>query len=155
MVHLHIFRPILVIHPTCVFFSLVDDTHIVDLTSNVVFSFLQLEEELSALGLSMQPTKCVVWSPQRLDHSISLPFGFFTLDLGFHILGGLVGSTSFVESFVTKVFHEDLGMIFSLLMFANLQAIFAMLSFNIVLCLAFRLIALHSVSISRYFVALC
>jgi hypothetical protein len=47
------FRPILVIHPTCVFFSLVDDTHIVDLTSNVVFSFLQLEEELLALGLSM------------------------------------------------------------------------------------------------------
>jgi hypothetical protein len=39
-----------------------------------------------------------------------------------------VGSTSFVESFVIKVFHEDLGTIFSFLMFANLQGIFAMLS---------------------------
>ncbi len=69
----------------------------------------------------MQPTKCVVWSPQGLDHSTSLSPRFFTLDSGFHILGAPMGSTSFVESFVANVLHEDLGTIFSLLMFANLQ----------------------------------
>jgi len=39
-----------------------------------------------------------------------------------------VGSKSFVESFVVKVLHEDLRIIFSFLMFANSRAIFAMLS---------------------------
>jgi hypothetical protein len=56
----------------------------------------------------MQPTKCVAWSPQRLDHYISLPLNFLILNLGFCILGALVGSTSFVESFVVEEVHEDL-----------------------------------------------
>jgi hypothetical protein len=51
---------------------------------------------------------------------------FFTPNLGFCILGTLVGSKSFIEAIVTKVLHEDLGTIFSLLMVANLQAIFVM-----------------------------
>jgi len=76
----------------------------------------------------VQLAKCVTWFPQGLDHFISLPFGFLILDLGFRILGALVGSTSFVESFVVKVFHEDLGIIFNLSMLADLQATFAMLS---------------------------
>jgi hypothetical protein len=38
-----------------------------------------------------------------------------------------VKSKSFVESFVAKVFHEDLGMICNVFMFANLQASSAML----------------------------
>ncbi len=63
---------------------------------------------------------CVAWSPKRLDHFISLPLGFLIFDLGFCILGPLMGSSSFVESFVTKVFHENLGTISSLPMFANL-----------------------------------
>ncbi len=63
--------------------------------------------------------KCIAWSAHRLDHSISLPFGFFILDLGFHILGASVGSTSFGELFVARFFHEDFEMIFNLLMFIN------------------------------------
>jgi hypothetical protein len=62
-----------------------------------------------------------------LDHFISLPFGFLTVDLGFHILGTPVGSKSFVELFVAKAIHEDLEMIFSLLMLVDLQVGFAML----------------------------
>jgi len=63
--------------------------------------------------------KCVVWYPQGLDHFISLPLSFFTLDLGFCILDALMGSRSFVESFVVKVFHEYFGTIFSLLMLVD------------------------------------
>jgi hypothetical protein len=63
-----------------------------------------------------------------LDHFISLPLSFLTPDLGFHILGAPMGSISFVQLFVGKVLHENLGKIFNLLMFANPQAIFAMLS---------------------------
>jgi len=73
-------------------------------------------------------TKCVAWSPHGLNYFISFPFNFFTSNLGFHILGAPVGSKSFVELFVVKAFHEDLGMISSFLMFVNPRVIFMMLS---------------------------
>jgi hypothetical protein len=79
------------------------------------------------LGLAVHLVKCVTWSPQGLNHSISLPPNFLTFNLGFHILGAPMGSTSFVKSFVAKVFHEDLMTIFSLFMLIDLQAIFGML----------------------------
>ncbi len=47
----HVFRPIATTHPTCVFPSLADDTHIEGPTSNVVPMFLRLHEELSTLSL--------------------------------------------------------------------------------------------------------
>jgi len=78
------------------------------------------------LGLFVLPRKCIVWSPQRLDHSISLLFGFFTFNLGFCILGALMGSTSFVESFVVKDIHKYLRMIFNFLMLLNPHVIFVM-----------------------------
>jgi len=80
------------------------------------------------LGLSVQSMKCVTWSPPRLNHSISLLPNFFTPNLGFHILGALMGSTSFVESFEAEVFHENLTTIFSLFLLVDLQAVFGMLS---------------------------
>jgi hypothetical protein len=43
-------------------------------------------------------------------------------------LGAPMGFTSFVESFVVKALHEDLGMISSLLMLTNPWATFMMLS---------------------------
>jgi hypothetical protein len=64
----------------------------------------------------------------KLDHSIYFPHGFLTLDLSFHILGKSVGSTSFVESFVTKVLHEDLGTISSLPTLVDPQVAFVMFS---------------------------
>jgi hypothetical protein len=112
--------------------SLVDDTHI-GLQLDVVLTFLQLQKELLAFGFLVLPLRCVVWSPQGLNHSISFPLGFLILDLGFCILGALVESTSFVESFI-EAFREDLGTIFNLLMLANLQTTFAMFS----LCYAQR-----------------
>ncbi len=51
--------------------------------------------------------KCVVRFAQGLDHFISLLLGFLILDLSFHILGALMGSRSFIELFVAKVFYED------------------------------------------------
>jgi hypothetical protein len=39
-----------------------------------------------------------------------------------------VGSTSFVESYVAKALHENLGMIFNFLMLVDPQAAFAMFS---------------------------
>ncbi len=49
-----------------------------------------------------------------------ISFGFFILNLDFRILGALVGSTSFVESFVAEALHEDFESIFNLRMFTDL-----------------------------------
>ncbi len=126
LAHLHVLRHIVTTRPSCVFLSLTNDTHIVGPTSNVVPMFLRLEEELLTLSISVQPTNCVAWSPQKLDHYISLPPNFFTFNSSFHIWGTLMGSTSFVESFVAKVLHEDLMTMFSLPMFADPRATFVM-----------------------------
>jgi hypothetical protein len=52
----------------------------------------------------------------------------FTPNSGFHILGTLVGSESFVELFMVEVFHKDFGMIFNFFMFTDLEMVFTMLS---------------------------
>jgi hypothetical protein len=49
----------------------------------------------------MQPTKCVAWSSQALDQSISLPLSFLTPKSGLHILDVPMGSLAFLESFVS------------------------------------------------------
>jgi hypothetical protein len=85
--HLHVLRHIVTAHPTCVFSSLIDDTHTVGHTLGVVLVFLQLEQEFSALRLSMQPLKCVVWSSQGLNHFISLLYSWF----GFLYFGDING----------------------------------------------------------------
>ncbi len=54
----------------------------------------------------VQSTKYVTWSPQRLDHFISLLIRFFTSDSGFCILGTPMGFRSFVELFVVEVFYN-------------------------------------------------
>jgi hypothetical protein len=63
----------------------------------------------------MQLTKCVAWSPQRLNQSISLPPSFLTPESGLHILNVPIGSLAFVESFISEVFQKDLNTIINLL----------------------------------------
>ncbi len=53
LTHLHALHLFVVTHPTCVFPSLEDDSHIVGLALNVLLVFLWLQEEFEALGLSM------------------------------------------------------------------------------------------------------
>jgi hypothetical protein len=79
------------------------------------------------IGLSML-MKWVAWSPQGLNHFISLPFNCLIPNSSFHILGTPMAFSSFVESFVDKVLYEDLWIIFSLSMLADLKTIFGMLS---------------------------
>jgi hypothetical protein len=103
-VHLCALHPISVTHLTFVFPSLANDKYIIGLASDVLLVFMQLQEKFGVLGLSMQPTKCVTWSPHGLNQSISLILGFLTLGSSFHILGAPMGICPFVESFVLEVF---------------------------------------------------
>lgn len=63
LAHLRVVHLITTTHATCVFPSLIDDTHIVGPISNVVPTFLQLHAELTTLRFCTQPTKSVVWFP--------------------------------------------------------------------------------------------
>jgi len=100
LVHFCALHPITITHLTCVFPFLVDDTHIVGPTLDVFLDFLRLQEEFGALRLLVQPTKCIAWSPLGSNQSISLPPCFLTPESSLCILGALMGSLPFVESFV-------------------------------------------------------
>ncbi|KAL2643240.1 hypothetical protein R1flu_010827 [Riccia fluitans] len=76
LAHLHALRIVASKHSLCLFPSLADDTHIVGPFEAVVPAFHALEGHLSAMGLTVQPTKCAAWSPSELSSSLSLPPGF-------------------------------------------------------------------------------
>ncbi len=63
--------------------------------------------------------KCVVWSPHGFNHFIPFIPNFLTSNSGFRTLGTSMGSKSFVEFFVAKVLHADLGTISNFPMFAD------------------------------------
>jgi hypothetical protein len=63
LAHFRVLYTIATAHTTCVFSLLANDTYIIDLASNALHVFLPLHEEFETLRLSVQPTKCVTWSP--------------------------------------------------------------------------------------------
>ncbi|KAL2610010.1 hypothetical protein R1flu_028583 [Riccia fluitans] len=73
--HLRALRTMASEHPLCLFPSLADDTHIVGPLEAIVPTFHTLEDHLLAVGLTVQPTKYVAWSPSGLPSSLSLPSG--------------------------------------------------------------------------------
>ena len=57
----------------CAFPSVADDTHIGSPLARVVEAPLHFDAQHALLGFSMQPSKCVVWSPSRLEAFAILP----------------------------------------------------------------------------------
>ncbi len=75
LTHFHVVHLTTTTHPTCVFPSFIDDTHIVGPISNVVPTFLQLHAKFTTLRFFTQPMKCVIWFPQGLNiHMTSSKF---------------------------------------------------------------------------------
>lgn len=69
---------------------------------------------------------------------------FLTLDTCFHILVALIGSMSFVKSFVVEALQEDFNIIVNLLMFENLQATLEFFLFSYAWCLGYLLYIVFS-----------
>jgi len=136
-IHLCPLHLTIAIHFTYVFPSLVDDMLIIGFASDVVFIFLMIIVRvfnIRALNVANEVCNLVSTGVGLLYITSSC---FFTPNLGFCILGPLVGSKSFVESFVAKAFHEDLGMISSLPMFTNTHVGFVMFLLCSVQCLSY------------------
>ncbi|KAL2624441.1 hypothetical protein R1flu_008686 [Riccia fluitans] len=128
LAHLRALRITASEHPLCLFSSLADDTHIVGPPMAVIPTFHTLEGHLSAVGLTVQPTKCAAWSPSELLSSLSLPPGFLLPSARLRVLGPPIGSDSFQASFVRDALEVDVSTVHQLPLLEDLQIAFGFLS---------------------------
>ncbi|KAL2608814.1 hypothetical protein R1flu_027387 [Riccia fluitans] len=128
LAHLRALRSMTSEHPLCLFPCLADDTHIVGPLEAVVPAFHTLEGHLSAVGLTVQPTKCAAWSPSGLSSSLSLPPWFSLPSTGLRVLGAPIGSDSFQASFVRDALEVDVSTVHQLPLLEDPQIAFGLLS---------------------------
>ena len=90
--HEQALRATAVAFPDCAFLSIADDTtDVVGPLAKVVESFLHFVAQLTLLVLNMQPSKCVAYSPSRLEASVVLPQGVSYATEGLRLLGVPLG----------------------------------------------------------------
>jgi hypothetical protein len=64
--------------PSYLFPSIVNDTHIICFFSIVSFAYEYFQTKFHAVGFSIQPHKCVAWSPSGLLLDFNTPSQFTT-----------------------------------------------------------------------------
>jgi len=57
--------------PCCLFPSIVNEIHIIGPPSTVSSTYEHFQTKLHAIGLSIQPQKCVTWSPYGLPSNFN------------------------------------------------------------------------------------
>ncbi len=89
---------------SCLFPSIVDDTHIIGPLSIVSFAYEHFQIGLHVIGLSIQLHKCKAWSPS------DVPLDFNTVSTPSEIiknLGVSLGTLTFTSSFIKDALLED------------------------------------------------
>jgi hypothetical protein len=86
---------------------IVDNTHIIGPSSIVSFAYEHFQIEFCAISLSIQPQKCVAWSPFGLPLHFNIPSQFTTPSKGIKILGVPLGIINFTSSFIKKALQKD------------------------------------------------
>jgi hypothetical protein len=107
LAHLRALHSIVNFFPSCLFRSITDDIHIIGPLSIVLFTYEHFQIELRAIGLSIQPYKCVTWSPSGLPFDFNTPSQFTTLLKGIRVLGVPLGTSSFTLSFIKYALVKD------------------------------------------------
>ncbi len=87
LAHLWAFQFAIVWFPTCLSFTIVNDTHIISHLSKVCATFKYLTLELNAISFSIQPHKCIVWSLSCLLNDFILLTLFSTPSNGPEVFG--------------------------------------------------------------------
>jgi len=59
--------------PSCVFPSLVDDTHIMGSMSEITHTFDHFSTQLTLVGFRVKVSKCKLWSPSGIFLGIKIP----------------------------------------------------------------------------------
>ncbi len=86
---------------SCLFPSIVDDIHIIGPPSIISFTYEHFQIELYVIGLSIQPQKCVAWSPFSLPPDFNIP-SQFTIPLEIIKIFKVPLGTSSLTSFFIK-----------------------------------------------------
>jgi hypothetical protein len=84
---------------SCIFPSLVVNTHIISLVFIIPFVFEHFGSQLAFVGFVVQPCKCLVWSSFDLFFGFFAPFNFRHLSNNIKVLGVPLGSASFISFF--------------------------------------------------------
>ncbi len=71
---------------TCLFLSIINDTHIIGPLSITSFTYEHFQTKFRALGIYIQPHKCVAWSPFSLLFNFNTPSQFTTPSKGIKLL---------------------------------------------------------------------
>jgi hypothetical protein len=61
---------------SCLFLSIIDDTHIIGPPSIVSFTYEHFQTKLYVISLSIQLQKCVAWSPSNLPPDFNITSQF-------------------------------------------------------------------------------
>jgi len=77
--------------PSCIFPSLANDTHIVELMNEITYAFDHLLTQLALIGLKVTVSKCKFWNPFGIFLSIEIPHGSTLIIDGSRILGVPMG----------------------------------------------------------------
>jgi hypothetical protein len=101
LVHFIILHSITNCFPFYLFPFIGDDIHIIGPLAIVSFVYEHFQTELRGIGLSMQPYKCVAWSPCSLSPNFDTP------SKGIKVLGVPLGITSFTSSFIKNVLLKN------------------------------------------------
>jgi hypothetical protein len=59
--------------PFCLFSSIIDDIHIIGRLSIVSFAYEHFQTEFCVISFSIQPQKCITWSPSSLPPNFNTP----------------------------------------------------------------------------------
>jgi len=113
---------------SCLFPSIANNTHIIGPFSIVSCTYEHFQTELRAIGLSIQPHKCIAWSPFGLPPNFNTPSQFTTPSKGIKILGVLLSIVIFTSSFIKETLQEDVQHVDLLPRMGDVQVAFVILT---------------------------
>ena len=93
--------------PDCAFPSIANDTHIVGPPARVAEAISHFVAQLALLGLSVQPSKCVAWSPSKFGAFLILLEGVSYATEGIRLLGVPLRIEEYVGGFLSSALEED------------------------------------------------
>ncbi len=114
--------------PFRLFPFIVDDTHIIGPLSIISSAYEHLYTELCAISFSIQPQKCVTWSPFDLPPNFNTSSQFTTPFKGIRVLGVPLSSLTFTLSFIKYALLEDVGHVDLFLKIYDVQVAFGILT---------------------------
>ncbi len=114
--------------PSCLFPSIIDDTHIISPLSIISSTYEHFYIEFYVIGLSIQPQRCVTSPPSSLPPNFNIPSLFTTPFEKIRVLGVSLGTLTFTSSFIKYALLEDVRHVDLLLKMGDVQMAFGILT---------------------------